>query len=332
MHAGTLGTVSGLDAYRGHSAGQAPRETRACHRPCDSKRITDDATTAALRYRRTERTALYIETQEGDIVRLRIKVRDALSGSIRGSGTEESPVDISVTSRNSLKISFSVDGDLNADELAAIRSVVEQAGALAADFFDGDLPQAFATAAALDIDATQLARVGLKLSVRERLTYADTYAPTPVTPERPAPAAAPTPTAAPAEVATAPAADGAPAATAAATGDEPVVGAEPAVTEEAPDPQTPAAAPPAVATQVLATIADFLAQLLDALAAPPAVEDTPASVSLDLSLKLRIYRAVLVDLSAARPADGDPAAQALPVVGETLDALAAAQQPVDTRA
>jgi len=67
MHAGTLGTVSTLDSYLRHGARPAPRETRASDRPCESKRATAaDGPTAALRYRRTERTALYIETQEGD--------------------------------------------------------------------------------------------------------------------------------------------------------------------------------------------------------------------------------------------------------------------------
>lgn len=343
MHAGVLGTVSALDSYFfRHSAGSMPRAPEASCRPCEPRPAAEDGATAAtLRYRRTERTALYIQTQEGDVVKLRIKVRDALSAAVSGSSTDESPSDISVTSRNTLKISFSVEGDLNADELAAIRSVVEQASTLAADFFDGDLPKAFANAAALDIDAAQLARVGLKLSVRVTYAASGTYQATQFAAQPPATTPAPTtpaPTSAEAvaEAAAAPAALEAPSAPTETADTASVVAAEPAVAEEPAATDTPAAAaaPLPVATQVLATIADFLGRLLDALAAPPTAADDVSPASLGLSLKLRIYSAVLVDFSVAERANAsdDTEAQAMPVVVETLDALAAAQQPLDTLA
>ena len=274
----------------------------------------------SLGYRRTERTALYIETQEGDIVRLRIKVRDSLaaSGTNDGSGTE-----IAVTSKSQLRISFQVEGDLNADELAAIQSVVEQAAELATDFFAGDLPEAFAAAAALDIDGSQLARVGLKLSLREQGTYTSVGtrplpAPPPAEDPVPATASSTAPPAATAETAASTAAtdDAAPA-------EAPQV---PAPTEEPATP-TPTNAQPNVAGMALSLIADFLEGLLDTLAATTPGDNGAGAASVDMSLRLHIYRAALVEVATSQPATEPEATSGVPLAAETLDALAAAHQP-----
>jgi hypothetical protein len=318
-----------------HGGGRVARGCRRCH-------AAAAPTAATLRYRRAERTALYIQTQEGDVVRLRIEVRDGAVATLSGDdGT--ALAEISVDARSSTKISFHVDGDLNADELAAIRSVIEQASGLAQEFFAGDLPKAFAAAQGLDIDASQLAKVGLRLGVREQVTYSAARLPT-------GPAAvAPAPTAAPPSV---PAALPAPAVEPAA----PVAVATPTTTDAAPAPApetaplaqtappetppprdatepTPAARPalPALdlATGALATIADFLDRLLEVFDAAPA--DSSAG-SIDLSLKLKIFQSAVFHLSVSQPAAAADSTSALPLVTETLDALAAARAPLDARA
>src|SRR6185369_16803420 len=149
-----------------------------------------DDSTAMLHYRRTERAGLSIVTQEGDVVRLRIKVRDSLDAAASdATGDSTQVAQLSVDSRSSMKISFHVDGDLNADELAAIQDVVQQVGALADQFFAGDVPAAFAAAQDLNIDSWQLAKVGLRLSVRESVTYSGPA----LAASTPAPAPAPAP-------------------------------------------------------------------------------------------------------------------------------------------
>lgn len=122
---------------------RAPAPNQDCHGGSRQCSQTADDSAATLRYRRTERAGLYIVTQEGDVVRLRIKVRDAMDATA-SSGTDDGTqvAQLAVDARSSVKISFHVDGDLNAEELDAIRNVVEQVGALADQFFAGDVPAA----------------------------------------------------------------------------------------------------------------------------------------------------------------------------------------------
>ena len=318
------------------------REPRTCggRRP---SACAAETSVAALRYRRSERTALYIETQEGDVVRLRIKVRSALDAKVGASKGEVNLEEMRVSARSDVKIRFSVDGDLNAEELAAVRSVVAQASGLAAELFAGDAPEAFATAAALEIDGAELARVALKLSVREHLTYSwrGSYrpapAPLPPKPEQPEPAPSEPATDAPAAEPPAPAAEtptaasAAPAAASGAVVDATDTPAEPVTADAAPaDAPRPATSTDSTSS-ALDTIAKFLAHLLDALAEPaPAVDGDAPSIA--LSLKLRVFKSVALTLAATQVAAPEEPASGVPLLGETLDALAAHEAPLDARA
>ena len=318
-------------------AARAPARSHDCQggaSRCSSQTADDSA--ATLSYRRTERAGLYIVTKEGDVVRLRIKVSDSANAAASDGTTDGSQVaQLAVDARSSVKISFHVDGNLNADELDAIRGVVEQVGALADQFFAGDVPAAFAAAQDLNIDGSQLAKVGLRLSVRESVTYrgpalAAAATPPPAPAPTPAPPASTTPGSttvsdAPPPVATAAVAR----APDASTTDAPAA-TEPAPTppstDPAPAPATPA--PTSVAGNALATIGDFLHQLLAALGAPPASSEGASQPSVSLSLKLRIFAATVAHLTITAPpaADGGDR-KATPLVGDTLDALAAAHDP-----
>ncbi|WP_319380953.1 hypothetical protein [Thiomicrorhabdus sp.] len=62
---------------------------------------------------------------------------------------------------------FSVEGELDEEELAAIQGVFEQVNALSEDFFDGNLDEALQHAMAFDIDFGQLQSLDLQLSHAE---------------------------------------------------------------------------------------------------------------------------------------------------------------------
>jgi hypothetical protein len=343
MESASLGSaVASLFQYQStrsdgiEKRGLTPVEGAQKH--CRQCRETPAAESAAtLRYRRTERTALYIETQEGDLVRLKIKVRDSLTANA-GQDGDTTVADTELNGKSSVKIRFSVEGDLNADELAAIRSVVEQASALAEEFFAGDLTQAFAAAQSLEFDGAELARVGLRLSVRESLTYsaAGTYRPVPTTVAT-SPSALPAP--APAEQPAEPAAIAAPSTVAEPEATTAPVASEPVEAPGSEAPATPPASDPVapsrdVASQALAAIADFVAQLLESLTEAPVAEDGASAASIELSLKVRIFQSIVLNVAPTQapesPSEG--AADGLPLVADTLDALAAAEQPIDAHA
>ena len=298
-------------------------------RPIESRpRETTDPETSgsvsSLSYRRSEKTTLYIRTQEGDVVRLTFKTRESASLQVaQAQDADGETTEIALNTRSSSKLSIKIHGDLNEEEVAAIQDAIDQAIDLADDFFGGDLQAAFESAAAFDIDGEQLASVKLRMSTRERLTYSVRgFVSTPMTrpeisPETattPAPPSDPTPAIAPALIP--------------ATSEPPAAAVEDAPESTAPT-EEPASSPEAEAEPLerlfaLRTIGEFIDRLLDSLGGN---EDAPQQDSLQLSLKIRIVQSTLLAISLTRPAEEAPLPELLP---ELLDALAEQEQaPLD---
>jgi len=271
---------------------------------------------SSTRLRQSESTTLHIVTQEGDRVRLKFRVEtSARHETARVTTADGNATVSSVGIRSKSKISIKVHGDLNAEERAAIQDTLNQAMALADDFFAGDLQAAFESASALDVDGDQLAKVHLKMRLKQRVTYSAhelTRESVPSTGDGPKEAAVLSPRGVEVSGLTGSEAVGSPEVVPlAGAGGE---GAE--STEVSPD--------PAVDRAALRTIGNFLSQLLDKLGADTHGRHASA---LRLSLKIRIVQSTLTTLSEARPEEESP----LPgLVPETLEALATqAQSPVD---
>ncbi len=118
--------------------------------------------------RTSERSTIKIRTQEGDIVRLDLRRLDTLTAqdaeaSVPGGYARTTEIEAGSQTRLRLR----VEGDINDDELNAIRSVIEQASNVADEFFGGDLASAFESSAALNFDSDQLARVKLRFRFTE---------------------------------------------------------------------------------------------------------------------------------------------------------------------
>lgn len=197
-----------------------------------ARNVESSASVLAIDSRQRQRSTIRIRTQEGDVVRLDIKRASQLSArdvAVSDENGEASRTEVSASSRS--RLNFTVRGDLNEAEFAAIQSVFAQAESIAGEFFDGDLGAAFSQASGFEFDAGQLARVNLRFRSSEitNTSYAQTVT------RAPAPAvsapAAPQPADRPAVVS-----NPAPAATDAKA--EPVVAApvepEVVVTEPAP--------------------------------------------------------------------------------------------------
>ena len=317
--------------HHGHHGEHHPLRTRdaGAEQPLEQK----------LGYLRSEKSVLKIRTQEGDVVSLRIRVGQALNLTTAKTDDGETQVaETRLAAKSSTRVSLTVKGELNPDEMAAIQSVFEQSAALAEEFFAGDIATAFGAASGFEIDAQQLARVSLRLKLSESLTYSGTGGLPPQLFATP-PAAIAAQPAAEASVAaptrTNAAAIAPPATTSAAeesVADEPVaIPAEvseiaddnPPVEVKA-DPVTPAPVATSQTGAWFAAILNFVGALIESFddigTELPDTQASQASVSIDLSLKLRIFSSMLVEISEQ--------SDALPVlVPDVIEAVATQQEP-----
>jgi len=287
----------------------------------------------ALSYRRSERTALHIRTQEGDMVRLKIKASESLSvaaGQVDDDGETISQLDLQA--RSHIRISFKVKGELNGDEMTAIQAVIDQAGTMADDFFTGNTEGAFATASALEIDAVQLARVSIRMKTSEQLTY-------------PMSGALPARLTSPQEPATEPAGTS-PAPVTGASADNPVTPpAETAVEDAGADSANDEAAAvvpvPAetdavdsaeipgrtsIMANTLQSIGVFLNHLMDTFSGTDDAQGGVVSAD-NMTLKLQVFRSMLLSVSEIGNQQQEEPATAL--AAETLDAMTVQQAPLD---
>ena len=174
-----------------------------------ARNVESSASVLAIDSRQRQRSTIRIRTQEGDVVRLDIKRASQFSArdvAVSDENGEASRTEVSASSRS--RLNFTVRGDLNEAEFAAIQSVFAQAESIAGEFFDGDLGAAFSQASGLEFDAGQLARVKLRFRSSEvtNTTYAQTVTRTPApaasTPAAPQPADIPAVVSNPAPAAT----------------------------------------------------------------------------------------------------------------------------------
>ena len=109
-----------------------------------------------------QKSTIRIRTQEGDVVRFDLRQMSHTSAS-HEAGTSDSGsysvTEVEVSSKT--RMLMRVKGDLNEAEMAAIQGVFDQAGAIAAEFFEGDMAAALSLVSGMEFDTQQLARVRL---------------------------------------------------------------------------------------------------------------------------------------------------------------------------
>lgn len=126
---------------------------------------TSGSQVSILDIRARERLSLDFVTQEGDVVHIRFGVRAHFVGAQDGSGNSASGATVDG------KFSVSVKGDLNAQELAAIESVLQQVEGSTQQFFSGDAQAASTAASGITMDSSELASVNVRASERIQATY-----------------------------------------------------------------------------------------------------------------------------------------------------------------
>lgn len=155
----------------------------------DSVTTSDQARMTAARmqqveqaYQYSETMSLQLTTREGDTVSVDFRQLYAEYRSARvEQQAQQGPQGVRYFESRELmemtafeeSLAFSVDGDLNEDELQAVFKVFEQVDSLANDFYDGNLDVALQKAMELNIDSEQLQ--GMQLDLTRTTTVSASY-------------------------------------------------------------------------------------------------------------------------------------------------------------
>ncbi|MBV1922107.1 MAG: DUF5610 domain-containing protein [Pseudomonadales bacterium] len=130
----------------------------------------------ALFFSQDNQFDMEVVTQDGDKVTIHVGAGESLDfrsgsqvtprGSVSGFALEQS---------NYYDISFSVDGDLDEGELAALNDLFSQVNDIADSFYSGNVGEAFEQAVAVGYDAEELAAFAVNMTHSEVVAVAQTY-------------------------------------------------------------------------------------------------------------------------------------------------------------
>lgn len=132
---------------------------------------------AAQRFERADSFEMNITTREGDQVSIRFDRSDAfqsgVAAAVDGEGNSAMVFDISRT--QSSGFSFTVEGDLNVDEIDSIQNLIRDVSQLADEFFNGDVQKAFEQVGGLSLDTSQLSAFDISMTRTEVRSVASQY-------------------------------------------------------------------------------------------------------------------------------------------------------------
>lgn len=123
-----------------------------------------------------------VKTAEGDIVLIRALAEQSGSYSTNADGKS-----ISASSSTVNQFSFSVEGELNSDEITALNDLLGKVSDLSATFYSGNLEGAFEQALSLGYDDEQIASFSLNLTMSTFTRVDDSYGKVARQGERPQP-------------------------------------------------------------------------------------------------------------------------------------------------
>ncbi len=132
---------------------------------------------AAERYQEAETLSLKVKTQDGDEVTISFSKSSQYEGSFGiekdQQGNSQSLFNISRNESSAYK--FSVEGDLDNDEIDALQNLIKDVNEISNEFFDGDVQKAFDMASEFRMDKTELASMNLRLTQSEQYSSIAKY-------------------------------------------------------------------------------------------------------------------------------------------------------------
>jgi len=135
-----------------------------------------EARSTDVQFERSRSFQMEVVTQEGDRVTIQVNSGQSFSSNQFSYSSDEAIIDSFEADFSSFdNLSFSVEGDLNESELAALNDLFSQVNDVAATFYGGDVEQAFNQAMDVGMDPEQLASFAVNINQAESISVRDTY-------------------------------------------------------------------------------------------------------------------------------------------------------------
>ncbi|GAB2590787.1 MULTISPECIES: DUF5610 domain-containing protein [Nitrincola] len=174
--------LTNLDVLKGKIAEDVSETERltfdALAKLSPQQRLVSNLTqmTAAQRFEKSETFELNLMTKEGDKVSISFGRSESMQAGMSIAKSDSGMAAIFDMSRSETSgFSFSVQGNLNVDEIDAIQNLIRDVNQLANEFFEGDVQKAFEQAANFKMDTQQLASMSLTLTRSESYSAAMSY-------------------------------------------------------------------------------------------------------------------------------------------------------------
>lgn len=166
----------GMDELEQSLFGSSESNPPATETEASPASVTSLATNE-LYYNQKRAFDMQVKTQDGDVVTIKVKAGESFSASSFAAAND----DVSVSGfdaeyTNHSRFSFSVEGDLDEGELAALNDLFAQVNDIADDFFAGDVDAAFEQALDVGYDASELAGFAVNMRRTQVVAVRQTYA------------------------------------------------------------------------------------------------------------------------------------------------------------
>lgn len=131
----------------------------------------------AVQYRQDRTFDMQVKTQEGDVVTIKVGGGEHYSAESGHYADAKGTVDAFSEEYTSYSnLSFSVEGDLDEAEMAALNDLFGQVNDIATTFYGGDVDKAFSMAMDVGYDATELSGFAVNMAKSEVVAVRHAYA------------------------------------------------------------------------------------------------------------------------------------------------------------
>ncbi|KEA64028.1 hypothetical protein ADIMK_1763 [Marinobacterium lacunae] len=129
------------------------------------------------RFSNAEDMTLEVTTRDGDRISINFSRSQSFEAAFAASTDSAggSAAFFSLSRSESSEYQFSVEGDLDEDELDALQNLIKDVSKLADEFFDGDVQKAFERSAHLDFDSAELSSMNLNMSYSRQYSSVASY-------------------------------------------------------------------------------------------------------------------------------------------------------------